>query len=487
MRIAESKYSSKQPKWHLIYYVLAGFDLIAIGFSLLINHQITGLYIDSVEINRKWAAQLSQYSELTALAIEVNRPGNDVFLSGDATRETNYLNQAFYNFDKHSLTIRNAHNTLKPEKAARLNQYLNETISHMGRVMHSARAILSLFDSDAELAGNEMARMDNSFFSLMASIETISREVRGIQTKSLATQSAYAQSLKNYEMAITIFIFIMVMLVAFYGHFISKKVALFITEREAANASYKKLNESLESRVAQRNEDLARSNQELEKFAYIASHDMREPLRKIQAFGERLIEEEEERLSANGKDYIERMQNAAQRMRALIDGLLAYSRLGSRGPKMVSVDMNEIVRDILSDMETQIEDSKGNVEVDKLPVVVGDRLHLTQIFQNLISNALKFHPQDTNPLVRIYAKTDRQDLHIMVEDNGIGIDLEYKDKIFEVFQCLNGRSDFDSTGVGLSICKKAIELHRGSISFESLPGHGTTFDVRLPIDQVMRG
>ena len=234
--------------------------------------------------------------------------------------------------------------------------------------------------------------------------------------------------------------------------------------------------------------ELARSNGELEQFAYVASHDLQEPLRKIQAFGDRLKTKFSNDLPNEGRDYLERMQNAANRMQALINDLLTLSRVATHTRPFVEVDLFETVRLVLSDLESRIEQLSGHVEVDPLPVITADRLQMSQLFQNLIGNALKFHKPGVPPHVTVRAALVRdpngaaEDVcRISVEDNGIGFDEKYRDRIFQVFQRLHGRNEYEGTGIGLAICRKIVERHGGTIAAYSTPGEGSRFVVTLPL------
>ena len=243
----------------------------------------------------------------------------------------------------------------------------------------------------------------------------------------------------------------------------------------------------------QRRQELARSNAELQQFAYIASHDLQEPLRKIQAFGNQLKERFGEVLSDQGRDYIERMQNASQRMQNLINDLLTLSRLTTKAQPFVPVNLTQVAQEVLSDLEFRIQQTNGHVFVGELPTIDADPLQMRQLLQNLISNALKFHRFDSVPVVKIYnyfsMSQEQQPVEtvvaefcqIFIEDNGIGFDEKYLDRIFNVFQRLHSRSEYEGTGVGLAICRKIVERHGGSITAKSTPGEGATFIVRLPI------
>ncbi|WP_414548316.1 PAS domain-containing protein [Anabaena sp. CCY 0017] len=246
----------------------------------------------------------------------------------------------------------------------------------------------------------------------------------------------------------------------------------------------------LEKETRQRQE-LARSNEELQQFAFIASHDLQEPLRKILTFGERLKTTCENDLSEPGRDYLERMQNAAMRMQTLIKDLLTLSRVTTRAQPFVEVNLTQIIQEVLSDLEITIQQSNGRVEVGDLPTIKADPLQMRQLLQNLIGNSLKFHRPQIPPVVKVYSQmlqsqSDQVSVvydtcQITVEDDGIGFDQKYVDRIFNVFQRLHGRQEYPGTGVGLAICRKIIERHHGIITVESKPGEGAKFMVTLPI------
>jgi two-component system, LuxR family, sensor kinase FixL len=249
---------------------------------------------------------------------------------------------------------------------------------------------------------------------------------------------------------------------------------LDITQRKRAEAA-----------LVEQADKLARSNAELEQFAYVASHDLQEPLRKIQAFGDRLKTKYETGLGAEGLDYLARMQNAAARMQILIQDLLSLSRVASNSKPFTAVDLGDVVRTVISDLEMRIQDVGGRVEVGSLPVISGDRGQMAQLFQNLIGNGLKFRKPGENPLVKVQSEpqslaTGEAFWWITVEDNGIGFDEKYRDRIFQIFQRLHGRNEYEGTGIGLAICRKIVERHGGAITASSQPGAGAKFLVTLP-------
>jgi PAS domain S-box-containing protein len=244
----------------------------------------------------------------------------------------------------------------------------------------------------------------------------------------------------------------------------------------------KQTEERLEALAA----ELHRSNEYLREFAYIASHDLKEPLRKIQTFGDMLRRNSAERLDNDGRDYLERMTGAAGRMALLIDGLLQYSRVSSRPTALEEVSLEEVAEGVLSDLEARIAEAGGRVEVGPLPTVTADALQMRQLLQNLIANALKFHRPGVAPVVRVTANSvsgsngGGDAVALVVADNGIGFDPEHAERIFGVFERLDGRRRFEGSGIGLSICKKIAERHGGTIRATAAPGEGATFEVVLP-------
>ncbi len=235
---------------------------------------------------------------------------------------------------------------------------------------------------------------------------------------------------------------------------------------------------------------LERSNYELQHFASIASHDLQEPLRKVRAFSDRLQMKYSRALGPDGQDYIERMQNATHRMQTLIDDLLAFSRVTTRAQPFIPVDLSQVTREVLTDLEVRVEQSGGRIEVGDLPVVEADPLQMRQLLQNLIGNALKFHRPKVPPVVTLSAELlpapqapREQICRLLVADNGIGFDEKYLDRIFAIFQRLHGRSEYEGTGVGLAICRKIVERHGGTITARSLPKQGAIFIITLPVRQ----
>ncbi|HEX7976902.1 MAG TPA: ATP-binding protein, partial [Anaerolineales bacterium] len=236
------------------------------------------------------------------------------------------------------------------------------------------------------------------------------------------------------------------------------------------------------------------SNRDLQDFAYVASHDLQEPLRKIQAFGERLDQRYQAQLGAEGQEYLQRMRSSASRMQTLINDLLAYSRVATQARPFEPVDLNQVAADVTVDLEERIRSTGGRVELGELPVIQADPLQMRQLFQNLIGNALKYRRPEAAPLVRVQAQpiadgpaSPGEWVQIRVEDNGIGFDEKYLDRIFKPFQRLHSRGDYEGSGIGLAICTRIVERHHGQLTARSAPGQGATFIVTLPVKQKQEG
>jgi PAS domain S-box-containing protein len=258
-----------------------------------------------------------------------------------------------------------------------------------------------------------------------------------------------------------------------------------ITERKHAEDALRSSEEKLRQSATQ----LERSNHELQDFAYVASHDLQEPLRKIVVFGERLKDKKIDDLGPEARDYLERMQKAAARMQTLINDLLTFSRVTTKARPFTPVNLAEVAADVVNDLEGRIEQVKGRVEiVGTLPVIDAEALQMRQLLQNLMGNALKFRRPEEPPVVKVAAEivsgpgTPPQQLcKLTVSDNGIGFDEKYLDRIFNVFQRLHTRNEYEGTGMGLAITRKIVLYHGGEITAKSTLGQGATFIVTLPV------
>jgi signal transduction histidine kinase len=230
----------------------------------------------------------------------------------------------------------------------------------------------------------------------------------------------------------------------------------------------------------QAEEELARSNRDLEQFAYVASHDLQEPLRMVATYTQLLAERYQGKLDENADKYIHYAVDGAMRMQTLVQDLLAFSRVGREGNIAILVDVNLAVQAALINLQGTIQDSNAQVQFGELPSIVAEQSQLTQLFQNLISNAIKFRGKEP-PRITISAEKRDREWVLSVADNGIGIAPEYAETIFVIFKRLHTQEEYAGSGIGLAICKKVVEQHSGRIWMESEPGKGSTFKVALPV------
>jgi signal transduction histidine kinase/HAMP domain-containing protein len=269
-----------------------------------------------------------------------------------------------------------------------------------------------------------------------------------------------------------------------------------ITSIKKAQEELRKAHDEMEQRVRERTVEvrsanealrihtikLEQSNRDLEDFAHVASHDLQEPLRKIQTFADLVMTIPQESCDVRMRDYLERMQGAAARMQSLVQDLLRYSRVSSKAEPFTRIYLRNTAEEAVTDLTVVRAETGARIEIEDLPEVTADRVQMRQLFQNLIGNALKYR-SEREPVVRVHDASSPSDLfwEIHVQDNGIGFDEEYLDKIFKPFQRLHGRSSpYPGTGMGLAICRRIVERHGGSITARSKPGEGATFIVRLP-------
>ena len=265
-----------------------------------------------------------------------------------------------------------------------------------------------------------------------------------------------------------------------------------ITEQKLFAQQLEKQVQDRTAELEQKNLELEKMNDELKSFAYVSSHDLQEPLRKIQTFSSRILEKEHANLSDTGKDYFHRMQGAAKRMQALIEDLLSYSRTNNTEKVFEHTDLKQLVNEVLDDLKETIQAKQAAVIIGQACTINVIPFQFRQLLQNLLTNALKFSSPDRTPVIHISAQMEPGHIpgkpragnnrycHISVADNGIGFDPEYREKIFELFQRLHGKSAYEGTGIGLSIVKKIVENHSGSITATGIPDEGATFDIYIP-------
>jgi light-regulated signal transduction histidine kinase (bacteriophytochrome) len=277
---------------------------------------------------------------------------------------------------------------------------------------------------------------------------------------------------------------------------VQRAVLNILEDLEAERVNVERVNRRLQKEVEVRKRaeeslreysvDLARSNAELQQFAYVASHDLQEPLRTVSSFSQLLARRYQEKLDADADDFIAFVVEAVTRMQTLINDLLAFSRIGTRGNPFALVACEDILRGAEDNLQAAISESGAVITHDPLPALMADPIQLTQLFQNLLGNAIKFRRPEETPRIHVSSRRLDRGWQLSVCDNGIGIDPQYFDRIFIIFQRLHGREEYSGTGIGLAICKKIVERHGGRIWVESRQGNGSTFCFIIPDERKHR-
>lgn len=377
-------------------------------------------------------------------------------------------------------------NDFQKEKLDSINQIVSERF----KILDNAAAIITDPVNFESLVSNQR-RANFSQYHLQIDKAIIAIEMNYLENLQHSNQ----RILSNLTALPIVIIFITLVgifaaIITFYSLY------QYNLHQEKNSEKIKAYQEQLENQIKQLNE----SNKELEQFAYVASHDLQEPLRKITSFSELLHDQYGNELEGDGKLYLDRIAFAATRMRKLITDLLEYSRAGRYVTEEESVDLNEIVQNIISDLEIQIGEKEAKLTIENLPTIQGHPGDWRMVFQNLISNALKFNDEDSKPIITITCQEAPQAVItkyfskpalkgyflLSVMDNGIGFNQEYAEKIFVIFQRLHGKDAYGGTGIGLAVCKKIIERYRGTIYAVSKLEKGTVFTILLPKDILVK-
>ncbi|HLV41570.1 MAG TPA: ATP-binding protein [Brumimicrobium sp.] len=454
---------------------------LMLSLALIVGYFITSLFF----LNRTWQSgkQAEQYGltvEKTNAIIQHTSQLESAAYSYIITQSNE--SSAIYLHKKESLLQNvkrlNAHcsaHHFAGDETSTLNYLISQRIDMLDEMMKDTMSSES--KKEKMSFGNETTMQ---ILNTLSRIRTVNNEMRELNQRKASVAN------RNTIMLLTVFGAVM-MLIVFISFFIMRKEIL---------RSERYLRE-----INQINLELSSMNENLENFAYVASHDLNEPLRKIRTFGE-LIEIELNNESVDRKtvvSHIHRMQSAAERMQELIEDLLSYSRISRQFSITEKIDLQKAVQTVLSDLEITIKEHKAEVNIHSLPnSILADEIQMRQLFQNLVSNGIKFKKDNVNPIIDIKSErvtavelpcaelpknNPQMYWKISVSDNGIGFDEKYLDKIFGVFQRLHGRSSYEGTGIGLSICKKICENHKGAITANSTEGSGATFVVFLPDNQ----
>ncbi len=464
----------------LIFGLVLIFFVVNAALSYWSIQTLTGNY-------RRVARSYEVLDELagTFSALKDGETGQRGFI---ITRDDDFLrpyNDSIKEIDMHidRLEVVTADDPDQHERVLRLREATNVRLATLAENLRMART-----EDNETLVRSGRLKLGHD---QMEAVSSAIAEIRNTEREKLRIRSEESQASGRSSLITLLLTNLVGLALLVIAYLFIKR---FIRERQLSIANLQAAHDQLEERVQQRTEELndantelERSNRELQDFAFVASHDLQEPLRKIQAFGDRLKTKHGGQLNAEAADYLGRMQNAAARMHVLINDLLTFSRVTTKAQPFRKIDMNEIARDVLSDLEIRIQQTGGSVDVSELPTIEADPLQMQQLLQNLVGNALKFHREGIPPIIKVSGKLHNngrpQQCEITVEDNGIGFNEKYLDRIFTPFQRLHGRGEYEGTGIGLAVCRKIVERHGGTLTAKSTPGEGTTFIVTLPVNQ----
>ncbi len=411
------------------------------------------------------------------------------------TEDTNYLqpyHQTLVVVDELLMQLGDstASLTQQKERFSLLYLYVRKKIDEMQR-------IVLLTDRDEVRAAIRQVKTDEGI-EIMRAISQLLLEMESEEFSLLEKNKAIAAENRQFILVALMLangIGLLLSLGVFYAFYRNAtKVAELNSALAIANAELEEKVDVRTQALLQFSEELQRSNRELEEFAFVASHDLQEPLRKIRAFGDRLQKKFALELGETGADYVTRMQAASQRMSALIDDLLSFSRVTTKQRPFVRVDLDKVIQGVMGDLDYAIEEAGAQVHIDPLPVIDADESQIAQVFMNLVSNSLKFHRPDVRPIVTITCEKNvvspivddnRLWCCLRVADQGIGFEAQYAERVFSLFQRLHGRDEYSGTGIGLALCRKIVERHGGTISAQSEPGEGAVFTIYMPMEQVV--
>lgn len=515
---------------HRAFLLLALFSVVVVALGLVVNQLLLDGYRHSVQTNQEWDARLTHALNLQHLAAGVDAPGNNLFESGDVAAETRRFEQARGAFDTRLGELNQGLGQLDREDALVLGDDFARIAALMKPMVVQSRTIFEQYNrGETTEAAAGMAVVDRAYAKVNLGFDKLRGDVGAIQRSLFKDQLAQADRLRLAQNVLAGLVALMIGGALLYARKLRRETEAaaheteqYIAQLESTQKELSRARDDLEIRVAERTQEILRaneslrdeseqrlrtiaeleratavldrqarrlgeSNRDLQEFAYVASHDLQEPLRKILAFSDRLGSRLGDDLDDTSRDYFERLRNAATRMQKLIDDLLVYSRVQTQGDAHQRADLSEIVRSVVGDLEIAIEESGTTVSVGDLPTIEGDPSQMRQLFQNLIGNAMKFRKDGVAPMIAVAGgvedTADGPVCVITVADNGIGFDPEHGEKIFTVFQRLHGRGEYEGSGIGLAVTRRVAERHGGTIRATGRPGHGATFVIRIPAVQ----
>lgn len=471
--------------WHLVLASVISFFVISTVFSyrsvsvIAANNRSVNNSLQTINVIKDLkteihAAESSQRGYLLTSDKEYLEPYHNTLVIIDDL--LNKLNDASKKF---------------PRQAQRYELLYSKVLDKINEM----QAIVNLTDEDRYREAINKVRTDEGI-RLMEDITSLINEMEQDESLRLKDNKSHAVNSRQFivvSLLLTNSIGLALSLgLVFVLYRNSAKVEGLYRELEQANSELEAKVDARTQVLMQYSEELHRSNKDLEAFAFVASHDLQEPLRKIRAFGDRLQQKFMPELGERGADYVMRMQAASERMSVLINDLLSFSRVTTKQKPFVKVDLNQVMDRVLSDLDYAIEDEGAQLYIEPLPVIDADASQMGQVFMNLLSNSLKFHQVEVAPAIRITCEENlssslvddtRNWCCIKFADKGIGFDPQYSERVFNLFQRLHGRDEYSGTGIGLALCRKIIERHGGSIDAESEQGKGATFIIRLPMTQ----
>ena len=469
---------------------------VVLGSILLGNVTLKfGRATDDVE---RWSDRIAGDATLNAGLQALSEPAQNIFVSRNADIERQHLIATAGAF--RTAVAEHRANLLGKDAAegralAPLRGRFDQLDHTIRTIETGANAVLESYgEGRSDDATRLLAAANRTIGIAHAELDDITAWSLNAQQQVVEQERASAARTRQLALPLGLGALLAVAAVSMLSRLTGQRLQGIAKEREA-------LLDSLERSATELNaynRKLSESNRDLTDFAYVASHDLQEPLRKIIAFGDRLQSRRGEELGDDGRDYLNRMQNAAGRMQTLIQDLLTFSRVTTRGEPFVRSDLNVVVSGVVSDLEVAIERAEATVNVGHLPTIDVDPSQFRQLTQNLIGNALKFRRDGAPAYVSLKATrlstTESESLDAIypdadgwwrfeVRDNGIGFEQKYADKIFTVFQRLHGRSEYDGSGVGLAVCRRIVERHRGEIHATGTAGTGATFSFAIPSHQ----
>ncbi len=482
----DTRLETKSLRWHQVYYLLAAFDIIAISFSIYLNHLIMNEFTHSIEVNRQWSERLGAFTELGVRATELNAPGNDVFNSGNIDNERrrleNFLQATLASFDRAQSLSQDTFEIDIPSNIPTLLQYYRQDINKLSNQAH--RVFYALESGDNQIAGEHMAQMDSHFgeaFVRVAQLQTIANNE---QTRLLEIDQQRATYFQRYEVIVAVFIAIMVIAVTIYGHFLAQRLRRDqAIKRDLFDQS--RNNESIIQKQLQQLEETSRAKDD---FLANVSHEIRTPMNGIIGAAELLkdVDSNEQR-----SEYTRIIQQSASALLSLINDLLDLSKIES-GQLEISEE-NFHLTSVLNEVNNLLreESEKKSILLDFLFEekqnigFIGDASRIRQILINLVGNAIKFTEQGkVTVAVTINDIDERYSLlDIAVSDTGIGIEKQHQEKLFSRFTQADGSitRKFGGTGLGLSISKQLANLMNGELTFTSKHGTGSTFKLSLKL------